>query len=172
MQSWVAKAATVEIVPSSEFSLGNFLVDPVQIRDWNIWGLPSDPLSVENAIIATCGRRWPLMIDPQGQANKWIKHMEARNGLKVIKQTDPNFMRTLENSIRIGAPVLLEDIGESLDPALEPILLRQTFRQGGRLIIRLGDIDVDYDKNFRLYMTTKLSNPHYLPEVCIKGNNH
>lgn len=40
--------------------------------------------------------------------------------------------------------------------------------QGGRLLIRLGDSDIDYDKNFRFYMTSKLSNPHYLPEVCIK----
>ena len=40
--------------------------------------------------------------------------------------------------------------------------------QGGRLLIRLGDSDIDYDKNFKFYMTTKMSNPHYLPEVCIK----
>lgn len=35
-------------------------------------------------------------------------------------------------------------------------------------MIRLGDSDVEYDKNFKFYVTTKLSNPHYLPEVCIK----
>ena len=77
-------------------------------------------------------------------------------------------MRTLENAIRIGQPVLLEEIEESLDPALEPILLKQTFVVGGRTLIRLGDSDIDYDKNFRFYMTTKMSNPHYLPEICIK----
>ncbi|XP_028810647.1 dynein heavy chain 6, axonemal isoform X2 [Denticeps clupeoides] len=57
---------------------------------------------------------------------------------------------------------------ETLDPALEPILLKQTFVSGGRTLIRLGDSDVDYDKNFRFYMTTKMANPNYLPEVCIK----
>ena len=41
---------------------------------------------------------------------------------------------------------------------------------GTRNLIRLGDTDVDYDPNFRFYMTTKLPNPHYLPEVCIKVN--
>ena len=40
--------------------------------------------------------------------------------------------------------------------------------QGGRMLIRLGDSDIEYDKNFRFYMTSKMSNPHYLPEVCIK----
>ena len=35
-------------------------------------------------------------------------------------------------------------------------------------MIRLGDADVDYDDNFRFYVTTKLPNPHYLPEICIQ----
>jgi len=144
------------------------LADPFEIRQWNSDGLPSDNLSIENAILVTRGRRWPLMIDPQDQANRWIRTKEARNGLKVIKLTDGNFLRTLENCIRIGMPVLCEEIGETLDPSLEPILLKQTFTSGGRLLIRLGDSDVDYDKNFRFYMTTKMANPHYLPEVCIK----
>jgi dynein heavy chain len=42
------------------------------------------------------------------------------------------------------------------------------FKQGGRLLIRLGDADVDYDPAFKLYITTKVADPHYLPEVCIK----
>ena len=57
--------------------------------------------------------------------------MESKNGLKIIKLTDANFLRTLENCIRIGMPVLCEDIGEALDPALEPVLLKQTFIQVG-----------------------------------------
>ncbi len=67
-----------------------------------------------------------------------------------------------------GNPCLIEDVGEVLDPALEPVLQRCVFRQGGRLLIRLGDADVDYDPAFKLYITTKIANPHYLPEVCIK----
>lgn len=106
-------------------------------------------VSIENAVLVTRGRRWPLMIDPQDQANRWIRQKEAKNSLKIIKLTDPNFLRTLENCIRIGMPVLLEEVGESLDPSLEPVLLKQTFMSGGRMLIRLGDNDIDYDKNFR-----------------------
>lgn len=69
---------------------------------------------------------------------------------------------------RIGNPVLLEDVGETLEAALEPLLQKAIFKQGTRYLIRLGDSDVDYDPGFKLYMTTKLPNPHYLPEVCIK----
>ncbi|KAI8727715.1 dynein heavy chain 6, axonemal isoform X4, partial [Biomphalaria glabrata] len=111
---------------------------------------------------------WPLMIDPQEQANRWIRNREALNKLKIIKLSNSNFLRTLEACIRAGLPVLMEDVGEALDPALEPVLLKQTFIEGGCVLIRLGDRDIDYDRNFRFYMTTKLSNPHYLPEVCIK----
>ncbi|XP_054557771.1 dynein axonemal heavy chain 6 isoform X3 [Talpa occidentalis] len=101
-------------------------------------------------------------------ANRWIRNKESKSGLKIIKLTDHHFLRTLENSIRLGLPVLLEELKESLDPVLEPILLKQIFLSGGRMLIHLGDSDIDYDKNFRFYMTTKLPNPHYLPEVCIK----
>ena len=57
------------------------------------------------------------------------------SGLRVVKMSDPNFLRTLENSIRIGNPVLLEDIGETLDPSLEPILLKQTFVSVGNVSV-------------------------------------
>lgn len=86
------------------------LADPYEIRQWNECGLPWDNVSTENAVLVTRGRRWPLMIDPQEQADRWIRSMEGRNGLKVIKLTDPNYLRTLENAIRIGTPVLLEEV--------------------------------------------------------------
>ena len=127
-----------------------------------------DALSTENGILVTRAKRWPLMIDPQQQANTWIKNMEQASGVKLIKLSDPNFLRVLEGAIRIGCPVLCEDLGEEVDPALEPVLLKAVVKQGGRTILRLGETDVDYDENFRFYMTSKLPNPHYMPELCIK----
>uniref|UniRef100_A0A670K2Q2 Dynein axonemal heavy chain 6 n=1 Tax=Podarcis muralis TaxID=64176 RepID=A0A670K2Q2_PODMU len=165
---WIKQCQELDIPISPDFSLINILGDPYEIRQWNTDGLPRDYVSTENGILVTRGRRWPLMIDPQDQANRWIRNKEANDGLKIIKLTDAGFLRTLENAIRLGSPVLLEELRETLDPALEPILLKQTFVAGGRLLIRLGDSDIDYDKNFRFYMTTKMPNPHYLPEVCIK----
>ncbi|XP_028414460.1 dynein heavy chain 6, axonemal-like [Dendronephthya gigantea] len=168
ISQWIAKCTELQIPVSENFTLVNVLADPFEIRQWNADGLPRDNVSIDNAILVKNARRWPLMIDPQDQANRWIRNKEAKNGLKVIKLTDGNYLRTLENCIRIGMPVLLEEVEETLDPALEPVLLKQTFIQGGRLLIRLGDSDIDYDKNFRFYMTSKMANPHYLPEVCIK----
>ena len=166
--SWVTRCKSKKLPCSSDYSLGRILGEPVKIRSWNIDGLPTDAFSVDNGVILTNARRWPLMIDPQGQANKWVKNMEKSNSLSVIKLSDATYMRTLENSIQFGTPVLLENVGEELDQSLEPLLLKQTFKQGGMLCIRLGESVLEYSDGFRFYITTKLPNPHYLPETATK----
>ncbi|XP_058497468.1 dynein axonemal heavy chain 1 [Solea solea] len=149
-------------------SLISTLGDPVKIRSWQISGLPKDNLSVENGVIALYSLRWALFIDPQGQANKWIKNKERDNGLEVMKLSDQDFLRSLENTIRFGKPCLLENVGEELDPALEPVLLQQTFKQQGGTVLKLGESVIPYHEDFRMYITTKLPNPHYSPEVSTK----
>ncbi|XP_009641827.1 dynein heavy chain 7, axonemal [Egretta garzetta] len=167
-KEWALLCKTKDIPCSEDFSLTNTLGEPVEIRAWNIAGLPSDMFSIDNGIIISNARRWPLMIDPQGQANKWIKNMEKTNNLHIIKLSDPQFVTTLENCIQFGSPVLLENIGEELDPILEPLLLKQTFKQSGCMCICLGDSTIEYAPEFRFYITTKLRNPHYLPETSVK----
>jgi len=68
---------------------------------------------------------------PQGQANKWIKSMEKKAQLEVLKLSDGDYVRKLENAIQFGFPVLLENIGEELDPTLEPLLLKAIFKKVG-----------------------------------------
>ncbi|XP_053132763.1 dynein axonemal heavy chain 7 isoform X3 [Hemicordylus capensis] len=167
-RDWILTLKARGIPCSDDFSLTSTLGEPVKIREWNIAGLPSDSFSIDNGIIISNARRWPLMIDPQGQANKWVKNMERANSLHVIKLSDSEFVRTLENCVQFGTPVLLENIGEELDPILEPLLLKQTFKQAGSICIRLGDSTIEYAPDFRFYITTKLRNPHYLPETSVK----
>jgi len=108
------------------------------------------------------------MIDSQGQANKWVKNLEKANKLKIVKLSDASFVRTVENSVQFGTPVLLENVGEELDPVLEPLLQKQTFKQGGVDYIKIGENVVEFSKDFRFYITTRLRNPHYLPELSVK----
>ncbi|XP_051280505.1 dynein axonemal heavy chain 12 [Dicentrarchus labrax] len=167
-KSWTKLCQSKKIPSSDDFSLSKTLGDPIKIRAWNIAGLPSDSFSIDNGVIVSNSRRWPLMIDPQGQANKWVKNSEKDSNLSVIKLTDGDYMRTLENCIQFGTPLLLENVGEELDPSLEPLLLKQTFKQGGVDCIRLGESVIEYSCDFRFYITTKLRNPHYLPELATK----
>ncbi|XP_039210552.1 dynein heavy chain 7, axonemal isoform X3 [Crotalus tigris] len=167
-RDWILTCKARGIPCSDDFSLTTTLGEAVKIRAWNIAGLPSDLFSIDNGIIISNARRWPLMIDPQGQANKWVKNMEKANSLHVIKLSDSEFVRTLENCVQFGTPVLLENVAEELDPILEPLLLKQTFKQAGSICIRLGDSTIEYAPDFRFYITTKLRNPHYLPETSVK----
>ena len=168
LAEWSAKMVELDIPHTPGADIVSTLADPVRIRAWNIAGLPADAVSIENGIIVSKARRWPLMIDPQGQANKWVKAMEKETGIDVIKLTEKDYLRTLANGIRFGRAVLLENIAETLDAALEPLLQKQTFKQGGSEVIKMGDDVIPYHPDFRFYMTTKMRNPHYQPEVSVK----
>ncbi len=167
-QVWNEQCRMEQIPCSSEFDFVRCLGDQFKIRQWNMFGLPKDEISTENGIIVTQAGRWPLMIDPQEQANKWIRNLEEDNELIVLQQTDANYMRTIEMAVVNGVPVLMEELGETLDSSLSPLLARSTYLSAGHLMLRFGEKDIEFNPSFRFYMTTKLSNPHYLPEVCIQ----
>ena len=86
----------------------------------------------------------------------------------MAKPTDADVLQRLEGGVQFGIPVLLENVGEELDPVLEPLLLKQVYRKGGVNVIKLGDNEVEYADGFRFYITTKMRNPHYLPELSTK----
>merc|ERR1719218_457761 len=89
-------------------------------------------------------------------------------GIEVVKLSDPNMLRSLELGVQFWKWILLENIGVTLDPALEPILLQQKVKDGSGFSIKLGDKSVNYDDKFRFFMTTTLANPHYSPETSVK----
>ena len=170
---WRERLVTLNIPHTPGCDVQATLSKPVEVRAWKLAGLPSDSHSIQNGIIQSKARRYPLFIDPQGQANKFIKNMGkdltfSENGLDTIKLTDKNFLRTLENGVRFGRWVLLENIGEALDASLEPLLLQQKFKSGGTEMIRVGDSTIPWNDSFKFFLTSKLPNPHYPPEVCVK----
>lgn len=138
------------------------------IQRWVGEGLPADTHSVMNGILTTEASRFPLCIDPQQQAVTWIKNKEAENDLKVATFLDGDFMKQLELAIQYGKPFLFENVDEELDPMIDPILEKNTYMDGQQRMIKLGDKAIEWDANFRLYLTSKLANPHYSPEVMGK----
>jgi len=128
-------------------------------------GLPSDRTSVENGAIVINSKRWPLLIDPQVQAVKWLKKKEADN-LDVIQLTQKNWLKILRNAITNGRCVIIENLGSDIDATLDPVLSRSIYKKGRSLYLKLGDEEVEYDIAFQLYLQTKLSNPHYRPEIA------
>ena len=65
-----------------------------------------------------------------------------------------------------GDNLLIEAVGQEIEAILEPLLSRAVIRRGrNALIIKIGGEEIDYDPKFRLYLQTKLANPHYRPEL-------
>ena len=133
---------------------------------WGVEGLPTDPLSIENGAIMTNAARWSLMIDPQLQGIAWIRSRETKNGLKIIQLSQAKYIDTVEYCIENGIPLLIENLQDDIDAVLDPVVARQTIKRGRNLLMKLGDKEVSFDPNFRLYLQTKLSNPHYKPEIA------
>jgi len=89
-------------------------------------------------------------------------------GLSIAKITDKDLLRVIETCVRFGKPCLIENIGTELEAALDPILTRSLFMHSGQMSLKIGENIVPYNFDFRLYLTTKLFNPHYTPEIAVK----
>jgi len=143
-----------------------FLLDEARLTEFALEGLPTDKLSLENGLMTTRATRWPIMIDPQNQANTWIKNREGPNNLITTTLSDKRFRTHLEGQMADGAPLLIQHIEQEVDPVLDPVLNKLIIRSGRILKINLPDKEgCDYNDKFRLYFTTKLANPHYTPEL-------
>lgn len=154
-----------EIPRSENADPVSLLADDAAIASWANDGLPSDRVSIENGCLVTNCSRWPLMIDPQLQGIVWIKEREAKNNLFITRLGQKGMLDKLERCIENGEPVLIENLEESIDAVLGPIVGRQFFRKARKLNVKLGDKEVEVHKDFKLLLHTKLSNPHYPPEI-------
>jgi len=132
-------------------------------------GLPADRISIENGSIVSGCKRWPLLIDPQLQGIKWLKGREEKRtdgGVCVTLQlTQNNWLRQVTNAIQQGHSVIIENITEDIDATLDPVLSRAVYKKGRTLFLQIGGEEVEFDPKFKLYLQTKLSNPHYKPEI-------
>uniref|UniRef100_A0AAQ5ZAJ7 Dynein axonemal heavy chain 11 n=1 Tax=Amphiprion ocellaris TaxID=80972 RepID=A0AAQ5ZAJ7_AMPOC len=140
----------------------SMLTDDAMVAQWNNEGLPGDKMSTQNATILTNCERWPLLIDPQLQGIKWIKSRYG-NSLKVVSLGQKGYVDVIEQAVVAGDTVLIENLEETIDPVIDPLLGRHTIKKGS--CIKVGDKECFFHPGFRLILHTKLANPHYKPEI-------
>ncbi|KAM8826831.1 dynein axonemal heavy chain 5-like [Synchiropus picturatus] len=168
LTDWKSELTLRDIPFDVNINLTDMLAHTSTISEWNLQGLPNDDLSIQNGIIVTKAARFPLLIDPQTQGKIWIKNKEGKNDLQITSLNHKYFKTHLEDSLSLGQPLLIEDIGEELDPALDNVLEKNFIRSGSTYKVKIGDKEVEVMQSFRLYMTTKLPNPSYTPEVSAR----
>ena len=168
-EDWLKDLQNRGVPVSDPFDLPLMLTNEVEMSKWTSEGLPPDELSMQNGMLTTRAKNFPLCIDPQQQALHWIMKRESSHGLKVCTFNDPDFLKQLELAIKYGFPFLFRDVDEYIDPVIDNVLEKNIIGSGNRRFVVLGDKEVDYDPNFRLYLNTKLSNPRFSPSVFGKA---
>merc|ERR1711865_474993 len=76
-----------------------------------------------------------------------------------------DILRKMEKAVENGLSVLIENLGESIDAVLTPIIQRAKTKKGHKYYVKMGDSEVEFHPNFRLFLHTKLGNPHFPPEI-------
>lgn len=147
-------------------------IDPLDVLStdaiqavWKTEGLPADRVSLENAAIVTSCSRYPLLIDPQLQGIKWIKGREGSD-MMIITLSQDKWQKRVEHALSNGMVLMIESIGEHIDPLLDPLLSRQFVKKGKNFTVKIGSEDIEMMPAFKLYLQTKLINPHYKPETA------
>nr|XP_036233287.1 dynein heavy chain 5, axonemal isoform X1 [Bactrocera oleae] len=168
IRTWMGILKQKNIPFTTGLNIINMLVDSSTVSEWTLQGLPNDELSVQNALIATKSSSYPLLVDPQTQGKLWIKSKEGENELQITSLNHKYFRTHLEDSLSLGRPLLIEDVGTELDPVLDNVLEKNFIKSGSIEKVLVGDKECDVMPGFMLYITTKLPNPAFSPEISAK----
>ncbi|WFC97966.1 hypothetical protein MYAM1_000686 [Malassezia yamatoensis] len=164
---WIDLLGKANIPFRPSLSVSDWLVSADTQASWLSYGLPNDGLAIDNAVIMEYCTRYPLIIDPTGEAIDYVQRRHSAQKIAIASCRDVGCVKILESALRFGTPLLLYD-AEHLDPVLLPILKQERRRTGGRVLVRVGKQDVDCAPSFRLYLATRSPNLRLPPHICCR----
>ena len=165
MTKWQSTLETLGIEFREDLGIVESLSTASQRLAWVAEGLPTDRLSVENGVILDRTMRFPLVIDPSGQAVNYLMNKHKDDKIQTTSFHDKAFSKALAGAIRFGTTLLVENV-EDIDPILNPILNKELQRTGGRTLVRIGTEEVDYSPKFRIILSTKNPAVRLTPDLC------
>lgn len=164
-QEWSQHLSDAGIKFKGELSLPEYLSTADDRLSWQSNALPTDNLCTENAIMLKRFNRYPLIIDPTGQATTFLLNEYKSRKITVTSFLDEAFLKVLESALRFGNPILIQDV-EHLDPILNAVLNNEIRRTGGRVLIRLGSQDIDFSPSFTMFLSTRDPSVEFSPDIC------
>ncbi|KAI8873838.1 hypothetical protein GQ42DRAFT_152391 [Ramicandelaber brevisporus] len=165
INKWSTHLMAADIQFKPDLALTEYLSTADERLDWQSKSLPADDLCTENAIMMERFNRYPLIIDPAGQAAAFLQNKFRDRKLIVTSFLDDAFVKNLESALRFGNPLLVHDV-ERLNPILNPVLNREIRRTGGRVLIRVGNQDIDFSPAFTLFLVTRDPSASFAPDIC------
>lgn len=163
--NWCTHLQQANILFRSDLARTEYLSTADERLRWQANALPSDDLCTENAIMLKRFNRYPLIIDPSGQATEYIMNEYKERKITKTSFLDDSFRKNLESALRFGNPLLVQDV-ESYDPILNPVLNREVRKTGGRVLITLGDQDIDLSPSFCIFLSTRDPTVEFPPDIC------
>ncbi|KAL3119190.1 hypothetical protein niasHT_003477 [Heterodera trifolii] len=173
-QKWMGILESSQIMFRHELAHIEYLSTADERLQWNNNGMPKDELCTENAIMLKRFNRFPLIIDPSGQSIEFIckefstasgKEHQKGGSVQLTSFNDNLFRENLESALRFGQTLLVQD-AESYDPILNPVLNREVKRTDGRVLITIGDKDIDLSPAFKIFLFTRDSSVEFPADVC------
>ncbi|XP_031685072.1 cytoplasmic dynein 1 heavy chain 1 isoform X2 [Oncorhynchus kisutch] len=163
--TWLHHLQQANIQFRTDIARTEYLSNADERLRWQANSLPADDLCTENAIMLKRFNRYPLIIDPSGQATEFIMNEYKDRKITRTSFLDDAFRKNLESALRFGNPLLVQDV-ESYDPILNPVLNREVRRTGGRVLITLGDQDIDLSPSFVIFLSTRDPTVEFPPDLC------
>lgn len=164
-REWTDHLAEAGISFKGDLALSEFLSTADERLGWQSNALPADNLCVENAVMLKRYNRYPLIVDPTGQATVFLQNEYKDRKITVTSFLDEAFLKNLESALRFGNPLLIQDV-ENLDPILNSVLNRELRRTGGRVLIRIGNQDIDFSPSFTMFLSTRDPSVEFSPDIC------
>ncbi|KAH3756292.1 cytoplasmic dynein 2 heavy chain 1 [Pelomyxa schiedti] len=168
-----------EICGQKEWSFVTFLSNETELAAMRKDGLPSDSLSAENALIINWTPVVPFIIDPSSTSENWLMnfasskseyHPEAgdeqavKTRVEVVTQGDPKLVNKLELAVRFGKTLVIQE-ADKIHPVLFPLLRKSFSKQGPQVTIQIGDRQVTYSDDFRMFLLTRDPQPDLTPDA-------
>ncbi|CUS24649.1 LAQU0S18e01090g1_1 [Lachancea quebecensis] len=153
IRSWKKHLCELDVFYDQNYTFCNHLVDFQERSRWISSGLPDDDTCIENFFILLNSLHYPFVIDPEFKILCALRnHFE--NTIAITSFLDSGFVKKLENTLRFGGCILIQD-GEFYDPIISKLIAKEFRKTGGKETVQIGDRDVDIAPNFFMIILTR-----------------